>query len=145
MQRAENGSKEKYAGLTPYYGSDPFVFVSYSHDQVVKVEGVLRLLQRAGIRYWYDQQGVGITAGKDWKSWITNRLEHCAMFLCFLANGVEQRREVLDEITMAIERQKAGGDFRVVFIFLEKMPAKVFERADAPVIEEYISHAQYIS
>lgn len=135
------------AKLIPYNEKDaePFVFVSYPRRDIVKVEGVLRCMQRHGIRFWYDKQGVGIGAGSDWNNWIIDRLEKSSMFMCFLSNGVEQRPPVLDEIEYAIRRHKEKGqEYKVLFIFLEKMPARVFTNAGKPEIEEFIRTTQYI-
>lgn len=135
------------ARLQPYNEKNPkpFVFVSYSHNETVKVEGVLRCMQRAGIRFWYDQQGAGIGAGSDWRSWVIDRLEKSSMFLCFLANGVEQRREVLIEIEDAIRRHEKDPGYQVLFIFLEKMPARVFSNVGMHKIETFIRETQFIN
>ncbi|MBQ6456602.1 MAG: TIR domain-containing protein [Mogibacterium sp.] len=142
MARAEAYSAE----LVPYNekNPEPFAFISYSHDEAVKVEGILRILERAGIRFWYDQMGAGIGGGSKWKEWVKDRLEKCSMFICFLSNGSEQRREVLNEIEEAIDRKKKDDNFKVLFILLEKIPAASFSNAGFRSIEEFIRENQYI-
>ena len=130
--------------LQPYTGNDPFAFVSYSHDETVRVEGILRILQKAGIRFWYDQQGAGIDGGSKWRRYINERLKNSSMYICFLANGVEQRQEVLREIDSAIKHKKQDASYQVLFIFLEKMPSKVFSDVGYPKIEKYIRDNQHI-
>ena len=140
------GDEAYYAELMPYNEPDPepFAFVSYSHDEAVKVEGILRILERAGIRFWYDKMGAGIGGGSKWKDWINDRLKKCSMFVCFLSNGSEQRRVVLDEIEEAIARKKKNDSFKVLFIFLEKIPAASFANAGYESIETFIRENQYI-
>ena len=142
MARAEAYSAE----LVPYNekNPEPFAFISYTHDEAVKVEGILRILERAGIRFWYDQMGAGIGGGSKWKEWVKDRLEKCSMFICFLSNGSEQRREVLNEIEEAIDRKKKDDNFKVLFILLEKIPAASFSNAGFRSIEEFIRENQYI-
>ncbi|MCD8365515.1 MAG: TIR domain-containing protein [Clostridiales bacterium] len=127
--------------LKPYEGDAPYVFVSYSHGDTAKVEGFLRLLFRNGIRFWYDK---GITASGDWKEIINSHLERSRMFLCFLANGSEQRQEVMNEIQMAIEKHDRDEAYKVLFVFLEKMPSRVFGALGYDQVEGFINRVQHI-
>ncbi len=108
---------------TPYDGEEAFVFVSYSHVHFEKVQTVIRLLNRQGIRVWYDP---GIKFGDKWKDSIDERLKTCAVFLCFVANGIEQRIEVIREISEAIKRSE-NNECKVLFIFLERMALNLLE------------------
>lgn len=108
----------------PYEGMSPYIFVSYSHTEREKVDIILRLMFRNGIRVWYDK---GLLAGENWENKIEEKLKNSRMFLCFLANGIEQRKVVLDEIRIAIKKNKNDERYKVVFVFLEKMPSSAFE------------------
>ena len=123
---------------------EPYVFVSYSHADTVKVMSVLRILDRYGIRFWYDDGSDGIRASRDWNKYIHDQFDHSSMFLCFLSNGVEQRQVVLEEIQLAIERYEKEEEDQVLFIFLEKMPTKVFSDNGFARIEEFINRMQHI-
>lgn len=122
----------------PYVGQDPYIFVSYSHTEREKVENVLGLLFRNGVRVWYD---VGLLAGENWEDTLEQKIRESGMFLCFLANGIEQRKVVLNEIRLAMEMNKADSTYRVVFVFLEKMPSSAFEDEN---IRAFIDKKQHI-
>ena len=128
-------------GLIAYDGDEPYVFVSYSHADTVRVEGVLNILQQNGIRFWYDE---GIPLEQEWSRSVEEFFKQSRMFLCFLANGVEQRPQVLREIRMAVERYNSSEDYRVLFIFLERMSANVFEGEEFDVIRQFITDVQHL-
>ncbi len=122
----------------PYEGLAPYIFVSYSHTEREKVDVILRLMFRNGIRIWYDK---GLLAGENWENKIEEKLKNSQMFLCFLANGIEQRRVVLDEIRFAIKMNRVDELYKVVFVFLEKMPSSAFEDED---LRSFIDEKQHI-
>ena len=126
--------------FSAYIGKEPYVFVSYPHEYAVRVESVLRLLHRQGIRFWYDD---GIPGGEKWSEHIDQSIADSRMFLCFLANGVEQRPEVVREIRLAIRRHNSEEDYPVVFLFLEWMSANVFEGGENEDLREFINSVQY--
>ena len=107
---------------TPYDGNKPYIFVSYSHTEREKVENIIGLMFRNGVRVWYDAD---IHAGENWNNKIIRKIKGSKMFLCFLANGVEQRKVILDEIRLAIKMNKADKTYKIVFVFLEKMPVSI--------------------
>lgn len=123
-----------------YMQNDPFLFASYSHADTPRVERILRILFRQGLRIWYDQRGEGIPVSENWRERIDERIAGSSAFLVFLSNGVEYRPEVLREIDQAIERSKRNPQYKMVFLFLERMPVTVFSEK----IREKLKELQFI-
>lgn len=90
----------------PYNGDDPFLFISYSHMDYMKVETILNILHRRGFRIWYDKKGAGIDSGNNWLEHIHNRIDSSHAFLGFISSSTEFRQIVLDEIVRAIEKRE---------------------------------------
>ena len=126
--------------MVPYTGEKPYVFISYPHTESAKVTRVLRLLHQNGIRFWYDD---GIQGAHEWKKTIDGYFQDSSMFVSFLSNGVEQRREVMREIEMAIQRYGTEG-YPVLFIFLERMSPQVFADAGYAEVATFIGRVQHL-
>ena len=86
-----------------YDGKDPYTFVSYAHRDHDAVFRDLNVLYRAGGRLWYDE---GIDPGADWSDEVARALHDCTLFLVFLSPRAIESRNVRDEITFALNRQK---------------------------------------
>ena len=123
-----------------YEGSKPFAFVSYSHADQAKVEHFLRILYPQGIRFWYDY---GIPIGNKWETTINSIFDKSRCFLAFLTNGIEQRYEVVRELKMAMNRNKADPSYRIIIIMLERMPLSYLFK-DEPELLELFAAVQYI-
>ena len=70
--------------LQPYEGSEPYVFISYSHKDSDRVFPILQRLQAEGIRIWYDK---GIEWGSKWDNYIARRVHNCDCVIAFLSNN----------------------------------------------------------
>ena len=102
-----------------YVGNKPYIFVSYSHSDRSKVEYILGYMERAGIRFWYDDS---IEVGADWKEVIDDRLNHSGCFLLFLSNVAHQRDEVIRELKEAIRMNSNDPDYKIIVVMLEYVP-----------------------
>ena len=58
-----------------YQGDEPYVFVSYSHEDEAVVFKEIRLLQDHGVNVWYDD---GIAAGLEWSDALAQAIKGCA-------------------------------------------------------------------
>jgi TolB-like protein len=67
--------------LPPYRGDEPYVFVSYSHEDDVVVFKEIRWLQDNGVNVWFDE---GISPGSEWSEALARGIEGCAHFLYFI-------------------------------------------------------------
>ena len=76
-------------------GNEPYVFVSYSHQDEAIVYNEIRWLQDQGVKIWYDTQ---IQAGSEWSEALANAIAGCTRFLfCITPNSVASencRREL---------------------------------------------------
>lgn len=108
---------------TAYDENKPYAFISYSHTDKKKVELILRVLEKKGKRFWYDD---GINYGDEWATVINEHIAKSAAFILFAAQGVEQRPEVIRELREAISKKnssyKAGGkEYKIFIVLLERV------------------------
>ncbi len=105
---------------------DRYLFISYAHVDKAKVEGILNILARRGFRIWYDQGGAGIPAGEKWYPAIIERINKSSSFLAFISNATEHRPVVIDEISRALIKKREDPNYKVVFVFLERVSPEGF-------------------
>jgi len=86
-----------------YAGGDPFVFVSYAHQDKALVYPEIERLHRMGFRIWYDE---GIRPSSEWPQEVATNLAGCSLFLVFLSSHAIASRNVLNEIHFALDRNK---------------------------------------
>jgi hypothetical protein len=94
-----------------YQGSEPFVFISYSHRNTKKVLEIIKKLQEAKIHIWFDE---GITEGDDWMDHIARRIDECARFVMFQTPEYVKSVNCNAEIKCALKNGKT-----IVRIILE--------------------------
>jgi hypothetical protein len=70
--------------LEPYEGKEPYIFVSYSHQNMDMIRPVLEEFERASYRYWFDE---GIALGDDWTDKIGSRVLDCSVFIVFISKN----------------------------------------------------------
>ena len=91
--------------MTPkvYRGTDPYVFVSYSHKDKERVFEIINDLMLCACNLWCD---TGIHSGEDWSGEIAERLfgAECVLFMV-TANSIESEY-VKDELNFAKAKQK---------------------------------------
>lgn len=66
----------------PYKGNDPYIFVSYRHDDSDTVFAIISDFHRRGYRIWYDN---GISVGDDFVKELASRIIDCNICFCFLS------------------------------------------------------------
>ena len=72
-----------------YEGNEPYIFVSYSHQDIEKVVELIRKLSLEGFRVWYDS---GVPAGAEWGEEIAAHLKKSKCVLSLLTpNSVESK------------------------------------------------------
>ena len=49
--------------VTPYEGNENYIFISYAHKRSEESLNIIRALDEAGFRVWYDD---GIAPGSEW-------------------------------------------------------------------------------
>ena len=108
IERAEKKERElndKMYVEMPYSGQGDYIFVSYSHKDDELVFPILRKLQLAGCRIWYDE---GIEVGENWRQILATKIqsEHCKDFLLFSTVHSTQSKHVQAEIHAALNCDK---------------------------------------
>lgn len=86
-----------------YRGKEPYVFVSYAHDDQDKVFAEIKRFNEAGFHVWYDE---GIAPGSEWPEEIAQALSECAVFVVMLTPTSAPRENVLNEIDYALDEHK---------------------------------------
>lgn len=107
LKRVIKGVEEYVIGEKPaaYLGDQPYLFVSYSHDDKEVVYHMITRLQINGARIWYDE---GLNPGDDVKGVIMAHLSKCQKFLVFLTPNSVRSEFVRKEIERA---KKEGKEF----------------------------------
>ena len=86
-----------------YSGQGPFIFVSYAHDDAASVYSELRWIKAQGFNVWYDE---GISPGHSWQDELANRIDSCALFLCYISQNAVKSRNCLRETAYAVSKNK---------------------------------------
>lgn len=116
----------------PYTGNEPYIFVSYSHQDISQVFPVLRSLQLSGCRVWYDE---GIGGGENWRRIVGSKIQsdknHC--FLLFSSASSAHSNNVIAETNLALLVGK-----KIITVRLDD--ARFY-----PDLEKDLSQLQYLS
>lgn len=116
-----------------YMGDEPFVFISYTHADKLKVYPIIDYLNKIGIHIWYDE---GIPVSENWKKSIAENLERCSAFLVFITSHIIDSEYVRKEISFALKKKKK---FIAVYLKETKLPTELeFEIADIQSIMKYL-------
>ena len=75
-----------------YRGSEPYVFVSYAHDDKDQVFPEIRRFNEAGFRVWYDE---AISPGSEWSDEIAEALSKCTVVVVLAKNGLHYCESLL--------------------------------------------------
>ncbi len=89
--------------LGAYKGDKPYIFVSYAHRDSERVFPLLKALQDAGYRIWFDH---GIEVGTEWSNNIAAHLSKCSAFLFFASHNSVKSENCLDEVAYAKSHNK---------------------------------------
>ncbi|MBR5015554.1 MAG: toll/interleukin-1 receptor domain-containing protein, partial [Clostridia bacterium] len=86
-----------------YRGTEPYIFISYAHDDKDIVFPEIKRFNEAGFHVWYDE---GISPGNEWTDEIANALEKCAVFVVMITPVSALRKNVLNEVNFALDEDK---------------------------------------
>jgi hypothetical protein len=95
-----------------YKGLEPYIFISYSHNDMGIVNSILWQLHSDGFRFWYDP---GLSVGFDYNSEIAQRIKNCTCFLLFISPPSMDSEFVNIEIYYALDKKK-----NILPVYLEK-------------------------
>jgi hypothetical protein len=94
-----------------YRGSKPYIFASYSHQNMREVFSVIKKLAGSRYRIWYDE---GVEPGNEWPEEVGKALLGCSQFIVFMSRSAADSRNVRNEINLA-----TGEDKNVLVVFME--------------------------
>jgi TolB-like protein/Tfp pilus assembly protein PilF len=105
------GTRKLKPPFSAYQGSDPYIFVCYSHDDSDTIFGELTWLRDEGINVWYDE---GIVAGGVWRAEVADAIERAAALVYFVSPRSAASAECSREVHYALDR-----DVPVIPLFLD--------------------------
>lgn len=97
---------------TAYAGSEPYVFVAYSHRDAAEVYDEILELQTRGVNVTYDD---GISPGSVWSNVIADRIARCDWFVYFVSPDSVRSEYCQRELNFALEERR-----RVLPIYLRE-------------------------
>ncbi len=85
-----------------YKGDEPYIFVSYAHDDHAHVYREIQWLHQQGFNLWYDE---GISPGSEWHSELAESIENSSLFLYFVTPRSVKSDHCRREVHFAIDRK----------------------------------------
>lgn len=86
-----------------YRGDEPYVFVSYAHEDTELVLPQLVWLHEQGVNVWYDE---GISPGTRWSEELATALNGAFAILFFTTPRSVGSHHCLDEVNFALDARK---------------------------------------
>jgi serine/threonine protein kinase len=86
-----------------YRGSEPYLFVSYSHADAALIYPELELLHQSGFNIWYDE---GIAPGIRWRDELAERLADCSLFLFYISPRSIRSDNCMKEVNFALSKER---------------------------------------
>ena len=81
-----------------YEGTEPYIFISYSHVDRERVLALVAAMDERGYRVWYD---AGINAGEQWTDTLANKIANCEAFLPFISRTFADSEYCMQEVRHA--------------------------------------------
>jgi len=92
------------APFPAYDGDDPYIFVSYAHEDVTEVYPDLAWLRDQGVNIWYDE---GISPGSEWREELGRAIRKSKLMVFFVSpesvHSLHCRREVNDALDLNLD------------------------------------------
>jgi Tol biopolymer transport system component len=85
-----------------YKGDQPYIFVSYAHQDSADVYPDITWLHQRGFNVWYDE---GIPPGEVWREELARAIEDCAAALYFVSPRSVTSENCLKEVNFALENR----------------------------------------
>jgi len=102
----QGGQGDRSADVPPfeaYDGEDPYLFISYSHQDAHLVYPEIIQLHESGYNIWYDE---GVAASNEWPEEIANAVLGCSVFICFVSPRATESINCRNEINLALNENK---------------------------------------
>jgi len=140
--RARGVSKKKNFHDIPtpfpaHTGDDPYLFVSYSHEEKAEVYDIIgKLHDKAKFRFWFD---AGMETGNDFRQELYDRIVNSEAILLFVSKTSMASRFCGMEIIVAYQHGK-----RIFPIFLDKDEGS-YEEIVPPPLKIVLEQLQYVN
>lgn len=92
----DNNSNVTEKPLPPYFGSEPYIYVSYAPEDKYAVYPEIKRFQNQGFNVFYDEKCGDIKV---------KELENCTVFIIFLTPNSAKLDRILEEVEFAEENQ----------------------------------------
>ena len=89
--------------FSAYKGDDPYIFVSYAHDDAALVYPEITRLKDHGFNVWYDE---GIAPGSTWRDEVALALTQCKVFVYFVTPRSVASSNCLKEVNFCLSRER---------------------------------------
>lgn len=89
--------------LPAYEGDEPYVFVSYSHEDDDFVYPEIRWLQDQEFNVWYDE---GISGATRWRDELAGHIQKCHLFLFYASPRSVASQVCREELEYALENDR---------------------------------------
>ena len=99
--------------FSAYRGDEPYVFVSYAHEDAALVYPELSRLRDDGFNIWYDE---GISPGASWRDELALALTECSVFLFFITARSVNSRNCIREVEFSLSRER-----EIICVYLEEV------------------------
>jgi|TARA_B100000315_G_scaffold260853_1_gene326379 serine/threonine-protein kinase len=86
-----------------YQGDEPYIFVSYAHEDSEVVFPEIQWLKEQGFNIWYDE---GINPGSEWRRELAESIEQSSLFLYFVSPTSASSEHCEREVNYAIDQKK---------------------------------------
>ena len=102
--------------FTAYQGDEPYIFVSYAHEDAERVYPELEWLRRQGFNVWYDE---GISPGEVWREGLARAIKDASLFLFYVTPNSVASQHCLREVNF---RQEDDRAFLAVHLEATQLP-----------------------
>lgn len=139
--RTDKSDSKSINSPVAYQGDEPYIFVSYSHDDSELVLPELERFNDDGYNIWYDE---GIISGEGWHEVVENALLDSSLVVFFISDKAVESKNVRNEVFLAMDE-----NIPVIKIFLENSDLKHglnLSLKSAPSISKYeLTDEEYVS
>ena len=99
----ENLAASVRMNLPSYEGSNPFIFISYSHADTKQIYPILKRIAKEDYRFWYDDT---MEIGEDFREELRSKIERCSAFMLFISKASMRSKYCGMEIITAFKHNK---------------------------------------
>ena len=99
-----------------YQGKEPYVFVSYAHNDAQVVFNELKRFNDIGIKIWYDE---GFSTDSEWRDAVGDTVCKSSLHIVFITPNSVESLNVREEIFLSL-----GEKIPMIPIFLERTELK---------------------